>query len=126
VDLSEIILSGLQELLMISGKKDREDALKMIIKEGKILVLKQGNRGCEVYSGNERVSVPSFKIKEVDPTGAGDAFDAGFLCALLEGKNLYECGLLANACGALNTTEFGPMEGVFKRSKVDEFIRENK
>lgn len=35
------------------------------------------------------------------------------------------CGILANACGVLNTTKLGPMEGVFKRKKVNEFIKIN-
>jgi len=30
---------------------------------------------------------------------------------------------MANACGALNTTKLGPMEGIFKRDKVEEFIK---
>lgn len=39
-----------------------------------------------------------FRIKNaVDPIGAGDAFDAGFLAGILENKPLAECGKLANA-----------------------------
>jgi sugar/nucleoside kinase (ribokinase family) len=47
----------------------------------------------------------------VDPTGAGDCFDAGFLCGLLEGKPARECAEIASAAGALNAAAFGPMEG---------------
>jgi sugar/nucleoside kinase (ribokinase family) len=39
--------------------------------------------------------VPAFRVREVDPTGAGDCFDAGFLCGLLEGRSLQECARLA-------------------------------
>lgn len=66
--------------------------------------------------------MPAFQIKEVDPTGAGDAFDAGFLCGYIEGKDLYSCGLLANACGALNAMKLGPMERVEKRRIVNQFV----
>ena len=54
---------------------------------------------------------PAFRIHEVDPTGAGDCFDAGFLCGQLEGRDPRESARLAAAVGALNAQAFGPMEG---------------
>ena len=46
-----------------------------------------------------------------DPTGAGDCFDAGFLCGLLEQRSITECARLGAAVGALCAQTFGPMEG---------------
>jgi len=62
-------------------------------------------------------------VEAVDPTGAGDCFDAGFVAGLLEGLPLEEVGRLANACGALGATRKGPMEGAFVRKVVEEFMR---
>ncbi len=76
-----------------------------------IIVVKRGSRGCTVYSREEKIDVPPYVVQEVDPTGAGDCFDAGFLCGLLEAKSLEESARLAAAAGALNAAAFGPMEG---------------
>ena len=120
----------MEELILITGEKDKEAAIKKVLKKAHHVVLKLGSKGCEIYSRNttDLVVVPSLDIgvKVIDPTGAGDAFDAGFVCGFLECKSLYECGVLANACGALNTTILGPMEGVFKREIIEQFIRKNK
>lgn len=125
IDLSDIILPGIKELIFLTDTDNKTTAIQKILKRIKIVVLKRGEKGCEIFSRKmyKAVRVPSFKIEEVDPTGAGDAFDAGFLCSYLEGKSMYDCGILANACGAMNTMRLGPMEGIVKRESVEEFIR---
>jgi len=125
IHLSDIILPGIKELIFLTDTENKTTAIQKILKRIKILVLKRGEKGCEIFSRKmyKAVRVPSFKIEEVDPTGAGDSFDAGFLCAYIEGKSLYDCGVLANACGAMNTMRLGPMEGIVKRKSVEEFIR---
>lgn len=127
LELSNIIFPGLSELYHLTGTNDKNKAIKIMQDKVGTLVLKKGSRGCEIYSRvlEKPLTVPSFKIKQVDPTGAGDSFDAGFLSAYLEGKGFYDCGILANACGALNATKLGPMEGVFTRDEVEEFINNN-
>ena len=124
-DLSDIVLPGLKELLLITNEDNKKDAIGRILNNSKLLVLKIGKEGCEIYSDEleNPLTVPSFEINEIDPTGSGDAFDAGFICAYLEGRDLFECGVLANACGALNATRLGPMEGIFKREIIDYFIK---
>ena len=93
-----------------------------------MLVLKQGKEGCKIYSSKKKDSIfiPFFKIEEVDPTGAGDYFNASFLYVHLEEKDLYECGVQANACDTQNSTKFRPMEGVFRRNMLNNFIENNK
>ena len=127
-ELSDIILPGLEELYLIAGVDSKNKAIDKMLSSSEVIVIKQGSEGCEIYSKDMEIpiKVPSFKIDEVDPTGAGDSFDAGFLCAYVENKSLADCGILANACGALNTTKLGPMEGVFGRKIVDDFIFKNK
>jgi len=129
INIAYVVLPGIHELILITGEQDKNNAIKKTLKTAKYLVLKTGSKGCEIYTYNEKnpIVVPPLEkdVKVIDTTGAGDAFDAGFLCGLIEKKELFDCGILANACGALNTTRLGPMEGVFRRHKVEEFIRIN-
>ena len=47
------------------------------------------------------IDIPAVPIaKEVDPTGAGDYFDAAFVVGMLEGLSLEQCGKVACAAGA--------------------------
>jgi 2-dehydro-3-deoxygluconokinase len=52
-------------------------------------VLKQAERGACALSGGRFIQVPAHPVeKMVDPVGAGDAFDAGFLVGLLRQYDL--------------------------------------
>ena len=122
--LTDILLPGEKELLSITGKGTAQEAAEYLLsKNTKALVIKKGKEGALYMDGREQIEVKSFAINEVDPTGAGDAFDAGFLCGYLEGLSPEESLRLGSACGALNASYFGPMEGVFHRSYVERFLQ---
>jgi tagatose kinase len=108
-----VLMPGVEELLLVTGEKTIESAVEKVLNNGitEIIALKQGSEGCTIYTRKEHFSLGVYKISPVDPTGAGDCFDAAFLCGLLEGKELKECAKLASAAAALNTAAFGPMEG---------------
>jgi sugar/nucleoside kinase (ribokinase family) len=88
-----------------------------------MVVLKQGKAGATVFTREESIVTQAYSVQEVDPTGAGDCFDAGFLCGLLEGKSIEDCGRIAAAAGALNAASFGPMEGVISSKSIQDLIR---
>ncbi len=108
-----ILFPGEKEVSSLSGKLDVERGVEALMERYplELLVLKRGSSGCTVFSRDGRTDVPAFPIQEVDPTGAGDCFDAGFLCGQLDGKDPRESARLASAVGALNAQAFGPMEG---------------
>jgi 1D-myo-inositol 3-kinase len=60
-----------------------------------------------VLAGNERIDVPAFPAEEVDPTGAGDCFLAGFALGLLRELPLARCAELANWFGAQAVRQVG-------------------
>ena len=51
-------------------------------------------------------------MKVVDTTGAGDAFDAGFLYGLIKGKSLYECGRIGNFVASRCVMKIGARAGL--------------
>ena len=65
-----------------------------------------------VSSSGEVVYNPGFKVKLTDPLGAGDAFSAGFLDALLRGKSLKEASEAGNQLGALVATQQGATQKI--------------
>jgi sugar/nucleoside kinase (ribokinase family) len=123
MDLTDILMPGETELLSITGKNTTMDAAEHLLSGNmKALVIKRGKEGALYMDDREQIEFKPFVIDEVDPTGAGDAFDAGFLCGYLEGLSKEQCLRLGSGCGALNASYFGPMEGVFPRSYVERFM----
>jgi len=61
-----------------------------------VMVVTQGPRGADVYVRGEPRHVPAFPAREVDPTGAGDAFAAAFLLRFQESANPYEAARFAH------------------------------
>jgi sugar/nucleoside kinase (ribokinase family) len=89
----------------------------------RIIIVTQGAEGCTVYQNQDSRHVPAFAVSEVDPTGAGDCFDAGFLSRWLAGDSPVEAAAFANACGALAVTAQGPMAGAKTLAEVRAFMR---
>ena len=59
---------------------------------GAAIVCKQGPRGATIYSPEVSMTIPAEKVLEVvDNTGAGDAFNAGFLNVMLQGAPAHQC-----------------------------------
>ncbi len=58
-------------------------------------------------------------VDALDTTGAGDAFDAGYLASMLAGDPLERSLAIANACGALSTRAVG---GVDAQPTMDEVL----
>ena len=123
---TSILFPGVAELLMISGKETVAEAVEACFMHPnlEIIVLKDGGRGCTVYTRNEQISLGTFSVPERDPTGAGDCFDGAFLCGLLEGKSLKEAATMASAAAALNVMNLGPMEGDISRETIAKLMAE--
>ncbi len=125
IERADLILPSEGEAKALMATATDEEACRLLAQKGKIVALKKGARGCDIYHGRECIHVDPFHVEEVDPTGCGDSFCAGFLNGLLEGWPLDQVGRFANATGALQATAFGPMEGAKYYEEVAEFIKKN-
>jgi len=109
---SHIIFPTEEEMSIITGTDDLDKACEKLLAMGpEIIAIKQGPNGSTVYSKEEKYHIPAFNVDEIDPTGAGDCYCAGFICEYLKGRPLNEVAQFANAVGALAVTKKGPMEG---------------
>ncbi len=98
----DYLFANEEEACLLTGETDMKKAAQMLLScKTRHVIIKCGARGCFVSSEKESYMVPAEKGTVcIDTTGAGDSFTAGFLCALSEGKGLYECARFANKCGA--------------------------
>lgn len=77
-----------------------EEGFKELQKKVPIVVLLKGKQGCSVAMQGKVVDSPSFPVKVIDTTGAGDYFAAGFLYSYLRNQPLEFCANLGNRLGS--------------------------
>ena len=126
--MTSVFMPGVSELLMITGKETVEEAVKKCFGDGtvEIVALKNGSKGCRIFTkGGEYFEMGVYPMKPVDATGAGDSFDAAFLCGLEDGLSIPDCTRLASAAATLNIGAFGPMEGKINPENVKAIIDAN-
>ncbi|WP_145048693.1 ribokinase [Paenibacillus xylanexedens] len=86
------------------------------------LFITEGSKGVRYYDGEKEVLVPTYQVKAVDTTGAGDTFNAAFAVALAEGKPLQDSIRFANRAASLSVTKFGAQGGMPTRAEVEESL----
>jgi fructokinase len=125
VAAADVILPTAAEAQLLTGQPTLDAALDTLLsdKPERLVIVTLGEAGCLVCDPAGRQRVPGFAVEEIDPTGAGDCFDAGFLAGWLAGHDPIEAARLGNACGALAVTAWGPMTGAQPRAVVEEFMR---
>jgi sugar/nucleoside kinase (ribokinase family) len=70
-------------------------------------VIKRGPRGASALIDGSEIKSPAARAAVVDTTGAGDAFNAGFLVAWMNGKKPQQCLEAGNKSGAGSTLKAG-------------------
>ena len=121
--LADVVLPSGAEARMLTGAASDEEAARSLAATGRIVALKQGAEGSTIFAAGRQMHVPAFPVREVDPTGAGDCYGAGFLVGLLSGWSLEETARFANAVGALAVTKQGPMEGAPTLAEATALLR---
>lgn len=113
VTASNIIMPSGDEACFLTGIADAKKACLNLLEQGTSLVVhKQGALGSTVYWSDSVLKIASLEVQEVDPTGAGDAFAAGFLAYYLKTQDALSAAAFANGVGGLATTKLGPMEAL--------------
>ena len=114
------------EASQITGEQIPEQMAARILQTGaRHVILKLGAKGCLLAGKTGMQRVAACPADCIDTTGAGDNFAAGFLSALLDGKNDLECARYANACASVSVEAVGASSGVRCREQVDERYRQS-
>jgi sugar/nucleoside kinase (ribokinase family) len=121
----DIFFPNEREAKKVAGTDDLQQAIDRLARLCQFVVVKLGMRGAVARKGSEEWRRAGMRVASVDPVGAGDSFDAGFIHRLLQGGTPQECLDYADVAGAFSTTCEGGTEAFKDRSKVEQFFREH-
>ena len=128
IDLLKLCSGAVADL---SSETDMEKAALDIYEklQPTVLIITLGADGCIIahrQSGEtETLTVPGFAGGEIrDTTGAGDAFQGGFIYGYLQGYPMRKVGELANACGFLEAQDVGARSSK-PRAEVEAFLQQH-
>lgn len=108
---TDVFLPNAAEAIRIAGVAELDDAILALAEIAGLVVAKAGPDGAVAAEGGRLVRVPAPEVEALDTTGAGDAFDAGFIASRLAGDPLERSLAVANACGASSTRALGGVDG---------------
>ncbi|HXY06386.1 MAG TPA: sugar kinase [Terriglobales bacterium] len=121
----DIFLPNAREACKIVQTEDLDLAVNRLTELVPLVVVKLGSEGAMAQRGSERVVSPAIRVTAVDPVGAGDSFDAGFLHQYLQGADLASCLAMGNLAGALSTTGPGGTEAFRDAAHRQRFFRQH-
>src|SRR4029077_15712073 len=75
----DLLMPNENEACRMAGVSDVDTAIDILSTKVRTLVLKRGSKGAMVVSGTQRFTALPLSVDVVDPIGAGDSFNAGFL-----------------------------------------------
>jgi len=123
ISVSRVVLLNEREMDLIKETDCTRDSARELLKEGpKAIILKRGPEGCWIYTDSGFIEVPGHRVRAVDTTGAGDAFNASFVYGYLRGWTLRKSAVLANAVGAVKVTRMGAGIKVPTKEEIKEFL----
>ena len=128
---ADIIKFTEEELELLTNTKDIKRSLKMLLSDKQIAVVTLGKEGSIFYSKEKFIKVPSYPLKPVDTTGAGDAFYSYFLYSLDKGLDISDDNqikdalLRANIVGGLATQKKGAINVAPSLDEIDKFLKEH-
>lgn len=140
LELSDLVFANAPEATELTGERDLSQALAGLANlelepeinalrlrriQPRTVAIKLGGEGCLVGSRKFVARIPAFPVTPVDTTGAGDAWNAGFLAGYLAGESLRVCGVLANAAAASAVEKVGTGAGMVTPSRVAEILSQS-
>ncbi len=121
---ANIILIGLDEANILFGTKEPKEILRILFEEGsaEYVGLKDGANGSWVADQNRTIKAEPYKCNCIEPIGAGDAYNSGFIAGVLKGCSLEDIGKMASISGALATETTGDIEGYPSQDTMEHIL----
>lgn len=126
LEAATLLLPTAEEALALTGETDSGTAAQALLARGaQVVALKRGAAGATFYTKEQSITVPGYPVAEVDPTGAGDCFNAACVYGLEQGWALSRIARFATAAGALAVTRQGPLEGAPTVEAIESILHQN-
>ncbi|CAB4582275.1 unannotated protein [freshwater metagenome] len=105
---ADILRCNEDEAAILSGVSDVPEALRLLALRFPVVVATLGSEGALVWEDGALTAVPAAPIEAmVDPTGAGDSFNAGILAGLVSGATVVQAAQRAAEISARCVTQLG-------------------
>jgi sugar/nucleoside kinase (ribokinase family) len=108
----DFIFPNEHEAQAITGTNTASRALEKLQDWVRVPVVKLGSRGALLMAEGKVYRQPALPVPVVDATGAGDAFNGGFLHTFLRGSGWDDCLRAGNICGSLAASQPGGLHGL--------------
>jgi len=123
---TDVFLPNDDEARLLTGLDDPLDqAAKFRDAGAGTVVITQGEAGTLLVSDDARLHCGVYPTDFVGGTGAGDAFDAGYIAGLLLGEDPAGCLRWGSALGASCVRSIGATESVFNRQEATAFMQKH-
>lgn len=107
----------------INKLEDAEIAARKLLKNGaKCVIITLGEKGALYCTEKETELISPFKVKAIDTTAAGDAFNGTLAVEIAKGKQIKEAIKIANAAGALSATKMGAQPSLPDKKELEKFL----
>ncbi|MFA5743064.1 MAG: carbohydrate kinase family protein [Candidatus Paceibacterota bacterium] len=121
---AKVFISNDYELNMVMKKIgfDEDDLLQKV----EILITTLGDKGCTIKTKDAVYNIPPAKPEnDSDPTGAGDAFRAGFIKGLAQGLPLDVAGRLGSVTAVYTVEKYGTQTHAFTIDGLKKRYKQN-
>lgn len=120
----DVLIGNQPELMLVAGAATLDEAVAKLRRLGvPMLVSKLGEQGTRVWTGDDSVFLPPYKVEVVSTIGAGDGFASGFLYAMLRGLSIEDCLHHGNAAAAIVVSRLSCSEAMPTLAEVEEIMR---
>ena len=86
------------------------------------VIITMGKQGVFVSTVEGTRMVPARLVEAVDTTGAGDAFNGGFVTGISEGTDLFAAAEFGNMVASLSVQKFGTAPSMPLREEIDKLV----
>lgn len=118
VQHADVVVASDDELDLV-GEGDEDTVTRQLLEGGaRYVAVKRGSDGATLFSGHDRYDVGAFAVTAVDSFGAGDAFSAGLLSALLDDEPPEQCVRRGAVLGAFAVSTHGDWHGLPRRDEL--------
>jgi sugar/nucleoside kinase (ribokinase family) len=101
------------------------ESIRFLARYSDHIVVKLGAEGAMAIKNENLTYQSGYSVNCIDTTGAGDSFNAGYIYGYLTHKEVKDCLIYGNACGAMSVSSYGGSTGTPDMETLEQFINDN-